>query len=1012
MSLTRTLLLGMLVLTLPLAAWADVIPISDVNADNASGDPLLYTQVVTVRGVVTVGTGKLAEGNEIYIQDATGGVCVVQSPSAAPSVAPGDSVEVTGKVDVIYFKRTYLKVDASTVPGSSIRKLSTGNAVPEPMELTPDDLATAGEDYEGIYAVMRGVSLVSPGSWPTGDCTGYVELGITDGASGWMWVNPFTDVCGSPPPSDVFDVYGVVAPDPKQPNSGGYGIIPPSREDVRSLGSGTGYASVEPDWVFAGDDVDLTFVLEGEGDVVTTVEIAVPAEWGGFSGVPGDVTLDGPGFFGAHVDQANTDAYLVTVVDASLEFGVEGELTIDGLSVPGTAGDHTFVVRTAIEGGALVEISESPVVHTATTGEPGDVLINEIYANTMKSFDSAEFIELYNPGGAPVDISGWVLTDITDAGECGGTDLWEFPSGTEIGADDYIVVAKDARWTSSIGFYAEFFEYPDFEMYDSDYVDIDNATTPNMILVTPADGSSSTSQEIQLYGGSYETAARKYGARVYEAVYLFTDRLRTELVDAVEYRNAIYLDEDYCQTEGLGGDDDAFIPGAPPQGYTLSRDDSSTDTDSSRDDFHLTSTPTPGAVNVIEDDAPPTLVSVMAAGNVFVKLSFSEPLDPDEAVSVSNYSVSDGLNVNDAWLARDGRTVLINTDAQTASQSYVLTVDGVTDAAGNALTPTDISFTGYYRAPTPISEIQAWDEDGLSPLLGQEVNLLAFTTVPPGVFQKDRTNMFVEDLDRYGVNVYTSSLLAAPPMEGDLVEVTGAVVEYVSDGNGASTEVTSSGGVSLTLTVLARGFNVLEPRVMETGDVGREENEGTLITTSGVVTTLAGFAFYIDDGSGQIQVYQNFSELDFSKYSVGDSVRVTGVMLQYDYTAPYFGGYELAPRYSSDLEILEAHYSEDASISVTAKVLDIDTEEVVEIAFNGPRGSQTAVRIFDLKGREIATVYSGFCLGPQRATWDGRTDDGSRAPAGVYICHVYAKDQVDGEITSSAAPIVLGMKLD
>ena len=169
-----TALLGMLLLLVPLAASADVIPISDVNADrpdglpNPDGDPVLYTEVVTVRGVVTVGTGALEEGkNEIYIQDDTGGVFVKQARSASPVVAVGDSVEVTGKVDVIEYRKTYLLVDSVLVPGSRIKRLSTGNPVPDPIELTPREIATNGEAYEGSRIVVRDVHLVFPSGWPS-----------------------------------------------------------------------------------------------------------------------------------------------------------------------------------------------------------------------------------------------------------------------------------------------------------------------------------------------------------------------------------------------------------------------------------------------------------------------------------------------------------------------------------------------------------------------------------------------------------------------------------------------------------------------------------------------------------------------------------------------------------------------------------------------------------------------------------------------------------------------------
>jgi flagellar hook assembly protein FlgD len=92
-------------------------------------------------------------------------------------------------------------------------------------------------------------------------------------------------------------------------------------------------------------------------------------------------------------------------------------------------------------------------------------------------------------------------------------------------------------------------------------------------------------------------------------------------------------------------------------------------------------------------------------------------------------------------------------------------------------------------------------------------------------------------------------------------------------------------------------------------------------------------------------------------------------------------------------------------------VLDIDEDEVIEILYNGPQASHIAVRIFDLQGRSVTTLYDGWCLGPQRATWDGKDDRGEDLPPGVYICQVQARART-GEATGDAAvPIVIGMKL-
>ncbi len=1010
MKLKRVILLGVLTLLIAAVASADVIDISDVNADDEDGHPVLENDIVTIEGVVMVGTGAFADTNEIYIQDATGGVLVKQVLTAVPSVALGDSVRVTGKVGVLYYKRTMLKVGGG-VAGSRIDILSTGNPVPAPLELTARDLSTSGEDYEGTYAVVRNVSLLHPGNWPSTGYTDFRELDIADAdTSCWLWVHPFTDVGGSSAPLGQFDVYGFVSPDPKQPNNGGYGLIPKARADIRSAGSGAGFATASPEWVFTGDQEDIEISLVGEADVLTRISVAIPVEWD-FSGDVADIDIDGAAFATADVvaHQDSTNATLVTVAGANLIHGSPGVITLENMTVASTAGDYEFAIATAVQGEDPIAIGDGAWVHVATTGSPGDVVINELYPNSDAISDIAEFIELHNPSRGTVDISGWVLTDIDDSGICGGSNLWEFPVGSEIPDGGYIVVARHA-----IGYYMRFGADPDYELVDDDYAtDPDDAQVPNLTLVSPVDGDGQTSQEIILMGGDDENGAMLQGKRVYEAVYLYTDRLKTELIDAVEYRDPVYLQEDFCTGEPeLGGDNDAYVPGDVPRDYTLGRDAVSTDTNVSSNDLILSSTPTPGEVNDPTDTGAPDLAAASAAGDRFVKVQFSEPVDEDDATNVSNYALNGDREILSAWFSRDERTVLLYTTVDSIDFQYQLDVSGVADVAGNPMLPDSASFVGHYQHSTPLSEIQAYDEYGLSPLEGERVVTLGFVTVPPGVFQSGKTSLFIQDLDGYGINVFEYDLLADPPFEGDLVEVVGEVVEYISgSGNGATTEITGSNDVSFTLAVHARGFNAVEPAVMATGDISDEALEGTLITTSGVIMSLEGFAIYIDDGSGSIQVYQNFTDLDFSKYAFGDSIRVTGILLQYDYSSPYFGGYELAPRYESDMEILEAHFVADAAVTATARVLDIDEDEVIEISYNGPQASHIAVRIFDLKGRSVATLYDGWCLGPQRTTWDGKDDRGKDLPPGVYICQVQARARTGEAAGDAAVPIVIGTKL-
>jgi hypothetical protein len=768
MNMLRALLVAALMLAVPCVVVAEVIPISAVNEDDENGQPVLWTEVVTVRGVVTIGTGVLAPNTDIYIEDGTGGLNIIQPVMASPTVAAGDSVLVTGRVSLENGNRTSIRVDTSITPGARIVILNSGNPLPAAVELTVRQVAL-GEEWEGTYAVVRDVELT--GTWQSSECAIDQATYIADADTTCrMWFDADTDLCGSPEPLDRFDVYGVVIPRPRIVSSWrGHGMLPPSRSDVRSHGSGAGLAGVEPSSVFTSEPVRLAFDVRGEADVLTDLTIDIPDGWA-FSGNEADVRLDGAGFAEAAVDGFATTPIVVVIEGCTLATGSPGTVTLAGLTTPSAAATSEFVIGTAVAGGDPMAIGRSPVVTVYATAAPGAVLINEIVP-TGTSFS----IEYHNPDH--VDMTGWVLAMIDGESDCGIAGYSEItPEARTSGG--YLVASTD-RWQAVRAGW-----------------------------VPPSEP-------------GRDERGRSLRADAYTAFLLYTDPTFTYLVDAVDFRDPVFFREEPCPDHpGLGGPNEPWAPAPIPAGYSLGRDAASTDTDNSSADFHLSSTPTLGSVNVPYDTAPPSVSYAASAGSWYAIVKFSEPVNRGDAENVSNFDAGDALELRRTWLSRDERTVLVSTDTQTPGAPYTIAVNGIRDLAGNLMAQTAVPFSGHYELNTPISEIQQYDENGYSPLAGHAASTIGFTTVPPGVFQPDRTNMYIQDIDGWGINVYMGSVLTDPPIEGDLVGASGSVIDYVSStaGAGATTEIDAD-----NITVIARGFDLVHPTVRPTGEVGREE---------------------------------------------------------------------------------------------------------------------------------------------------------------------------------------------
>lgn len=91
----------------------------------------------------------------------------------------------------------------------------------------------------------------------------------------------------------------------------------------------------------------------------------------------------------------------------------------------------------------IVEISLEDAFEITPNFKPAKslvnpIVINEINYRSKESFDTDDWIELYNPNDSSIDLSGWTIKDDNDA------HIFSIPSGTSIEADGYLVFVKDS----------------------------------------------------------------------------------------------------------------------------------------------------------------------------------------------------------------------------------------------------------------------------------------------------------------------------------------------------------------------------------------------------------------------------------------------------------------------------------------------------------------------------------------------------------------------------------------
>ena len=108
-----------------------------------------------------------------------------------------------------------------------------------------------------------------------------------------------------------------------------------------------------------------------------------------------------------------------------------------------------------------------PIVFNEYETPTDQLLISEVLYNPAGT-DEAEFIEIVNPSGLPIDISGYSLSDAVTIEDY--ADLRRFPAGTIIPAGSVLVVTQQAA-----AFVDQFGVSPNLEILETDL------TIPNMV---------------------------------------------------------------------------------------------------------------------------------------------------------------------------------------------------------------------------------------------------------------------------------------------------------------------------------------------------------------------------------------------------------------------------------------------------------------------------------------------------------------------------------------------------
>jgi hypothetical protein len=406
-----------------------------------------------------------------------------------------------------------------------------------------------------------------------------------------------------------------------------------------------------------------------------------------------------------------------------------------------------------------------------------------------------------------------------------------------------------------------------------------------------------------------------------------------------------------------------------------------------------------------------------------------------ELVRLAGVTVSSllmGGNANYTLSDSTGQTAL-RVDGNTEIPGFVCTPDTFTlvgikaqytsdttkPLTGYQLMPryrSDFSATALTLAIRTVAEAQQPGGDGVTPvLLDSFIRVRAVITGPASVFTTGSgKSLYVQDSTQ-GINVYGCSLRVeeAPWLDSAGVELN--VVGRVSEYNGL-TELT---GGAMWLGDTARVQ--VAPKVLPFNVGLTEDMESDLLSVVGdivqpPVRSGSGYNMTIKNGTPAVAVrIGDGTGIPVSWMTKGRRIRVTGIGGQYDSDEPYTSGYQILPRFLSDITDTTGAFPPTARLvldSVAPNPFCPALGQAAAVHVNSPTsGYRMTVDIYDLEGRHIKSLLGNGPGGYHDLKWDGTDELGRPGPAGIYLVSVKGSGR-DGKTDVVTRPVVLALKLN
>lgn len=304
----------------------------------------------------------------------------------------------------------------------------------------------------------------------------------------------------------------------------------------------------------------------------------------------------------------------------------------------------------------------------------------------------------------------------------------------------------------------------------------------------------------------------------------------------------------------------------------------------------------------------------------------------------------------------------------------------------------------YLAGITPINTLRQYDGNMVSIYRSVPARVRGVVTAGDSTFSATNIDIYIQDATS-GINIFRSGGWTSYPEGSDLT-----VVGTVDMFNG-KLEITNP-----NLQITNNGAGVVPAATVITPDQLKSETyEGMLVTVTGVTFNLAGgifdstgqlrfggTSFYFNNDSSNViyldrQLWDEFHGLPIPT----GAVNVRGIASQYDNSSPFTSGYQLLPRKTADINVVSVKPHDPVYPKEFALGQNYPNpfNPNTTISYDVPRAAEISIRIYNLLGQEIRTLFAGR-QNPGRYTiqWDGKDNAGNTVSTGIYFYRMIGPD--------------------